>query len=149
MAGTVVFQTNDLATPGPGIVVGQDDVNGTAWQYVKIDVGPAGTTRPISYAGGTGVPVQAIRPASNFGTRIAGTVGNVILLDANPNRIGATLYLESGSALFLKLGSSAGTFDYTVQMIGSAYYEVPYGYSGTISGIWQFAGGSVQVTEVR
>lgn len=150
MSGTVVFQVGSLATPGPGIVVGQDDVGGTAWQYVKLDVGPAGTSRPVSYAGGTGVPVQPVRPASNFGTRIAGTAGNLILLDANPNRIGAAFFHEAGGgALYLKLGSSSGTFDYTLQIPPNSYYEVPFGYSGTVSGIWALAGGSVQVTEVR
>ena len=149
MAGTVVFQVGSLATPGPGIVVGQDDVGGTAWQYVKLDVGPAGVSRPISYSGGTGVPVQAIRPASNFGTRIAGTIGNLIILAANPNRIGASFYVESGSAMYLKHGSNAGTFDYTVQVLAGALYEMPFGYSGTVSAIWQFASGTVQITEVR
>lgn len=68
MAGTVVFQVGSLATPGPGIVVGQDNINGTAWQYVKIDVGPAGTSVPASYAAGTGLPVQGIGTFQALGT---------------------------------------------------------------------------------
>ena len=91
---------------------------------------------------------KEVRSGANFGTRIAGTIGNLIILAANANRLGAMFYLESGSALFLKLGSSAGTFDYTLQLGTSGYYEVPYNYTGTISGIWQFANGTVQITEV-
>ena len=91
---------------------------------------------------------KQVRSGVNFGTRIAGTIGNLIILAANPSRLGATFYLESGSALFLKLGSSAGTFDYTLQLGTNGYYEVPYNYNGTISGIWQFANGTVQITEV-
>lgn len=68
MSGTVVFQVGSLATPGPGIVVGQDNINGTAWQYVKIDVGPAGTSVPASYAGGTGVPVSGVGTFQAQGT---------------------------------------------------------------------------------
>lgn len=81
MSGTVVFQVGSLATPGPGIVVGQDDVGGTAWQYVKLDVGPAGTSRPVSYASGTGMPVsglgtfQALGSVQGVGTfQVLGTV---------------------------------------------------------------------------
>lgn len=242
MSGTVVFQSNTPATPGPGIVVAQDDVSGTAWQYVKLDVGPAGTSRPVSYASGTGVPVQGVgtfqmlgsiqslgtgqilgttqplagsvhlasrlpgtvdigtiagtvqmlgtfqpvgtfpigtiagtvsigtiarlaggtidaidstvitkevRSSAPITTSVGGTIGNVILLAANPARLGAAFYLDGGSALFLKLGSLAGTLSYTVQLTqNAAYYETPFQYTGTISGIWQFAGGSVRITEI-
>ncbi len=92
---------------------------------------------------------KEIVSTSNFGTRIAGTVGNLIVLQANPNRIGASFYVEMGSALFLKHGSLSGTFDYTVQITAGALYELPFNYSGTVSGIWQFASGTVQITEVR
>ena len=91
---------------------------------------------------------KEVRSGANFGTRIAGTIGNLIILAANSNRLGAMFYLESGSALFLKLGSNAGTFDYTLQLGTGGYYEVPYNYTGTISGIWQFANGTIQITEV-
>ena len=242
MSGTVVFQVGSLATPGPGIVVGQDDVGGTAWQYVKLDVGPAGTSRPVSYAGGTGIPVagvgtfqtlgsiqgvgtfqvlgsvqtvgtsqvlgsiqgvgtfqvlgsvqsvgtnqalgtfqplagsvhiastgtiplgtvqvlgsvqavgttqtQGVRTVANPGiTRVPAQTTNLILLASNANRLGASFYNESGSALFLKHGSLSGTFDYTMQVTAGALYELPFGYSGTVSGIWQFASGTLQITE--
>lgn len=216
MSGTVVFQSQTPATPGAGIVVGQDDVSGTAFQYVKLDVGPSGTSRPVSYASGTGVPVsglgtfqtlgsvqtvgtsqvlgsvqtvgtsQALGSVQTVGTSqvlgsvqgvgtfqvlgthqaagttltkeirstapstsfVAGTIGNVILLAANPARLGAAIYLEGGSTLYLKFGSNAGTLDYTLQMQPSSYYEVPFNYMGTISGIWQFTGGTARVSEI-
>ena len=92
---------------------------------------------------------KEVRSGANFGTRIAGTIGNLILLAANPNRLGAMFYQEAGGgALFLKLGSLSGTVDYTVQVAPNGYYETPYNYTGTVSGIWQQAGGTVQITEV-
>lgn len=168
MSGTVVFQSQTPATPGAGIVVGQDDVSGTAFQYVKLDVGPSGTSRPVSYASGTGVPVSGLGTFQVLGTHqaagttltkeirstapstsfVAGTIGNVILLAANPARLGAAIYLEGGSTLYLKFGSNAGTLDYTLQMQPSSYYEVPFNYMGTISGIWQFTGGTARVSEI-
>jgi predicted acyltransferase (DUF342 family) len=91
---------------------------------------------------------KEVRTVANpLGTRIAGTVGNLVLLAANASRLGASFYLESGSALFLKHGSLAGTFDYTIQLTAGALYELPFGYAGTISGIWQYASGTVMITE--
>jgi hypothetical protein len=85
--------------------------------------------------------------ANPFGTRIAANTSASVLLPSNASRLGASFYVEMGSALFLKLGSSPGTFDYSVQVNAGALYEVPFGYSGTVSGIWAFASGTVQITE--
>lgn len=299
MAGTAVFQSGTLATPGPGIVVAVDPVQGTLYQQVKIDVGPAGTSVPVSYASGTGLPVQGLGTFQALGTfqplagsvhlasgtvqvlgsvqpvgtaqalgtfqplagsvhlasgtvtvlgtiqaqgttqvlgsvqtvgtsqvlgttqplagsvhvantlpgtvqvlgsvqtvgtsqalgtfqplagsvhlasgtvqilgsvqavgttqtkevrapgavtsSVAATVGNIILLAANPARLGFSVYLDGGSALYLKLGSNAGTLDYTLQIAPSGYYEVPFNYTGTVTGIWQFTGGTARITEV-
>ena len=96
---------------------------------------------------GTTQTKQVRTVANPLGTRIAGTVGNLIILASNPNRLGASFYVEMGSALYLKHGSLAGTADYTVQLTAGALYELPFNYSGTVSGIWQFASGTVQITE--
>ena len=85
MAGTVVFQVGSLATPGPGIVVGQDDVGGTAYQYVKLDVGVTGASRPVPYNSGTGLPVRQTygQIGENFfGTLFTGGVTNGTLIPA-------------------------------------------------------------------
>jgi hypothetical protein len=128
-------------------VLGSVQTVGTS--QVLGSVQPVGTTQVLGTHQSAGTTLtKELRSGINFGTRIAGTIGNLIILAANPNRLGAMFYLESGSALYLKLGSSAGTFDYTLQLGTGGYYETPYNYTGTISGIWQFANGTVQITEV-
>jgi hypothetical protein len=72
MAGTAVFQSGTLATPGAGIVVATDAISGTQYQQVKLDIGPAGSSIPVAY-GGTGLPL---------GTLPGGSVGIVGTLQA-------------------------------------------------------------------
>ncbi len=136
-----------VQTHGTSQVLGS--VQGVGTFQALGSVQTVGTSQVLGSVQAVGTTqTKEVRSGVNFGTRIAGTIGNLIILAANANRLGAMFYLESGSALFLKLGSNAGTFDYTLQLGTNGYYEVPYNYTGTVSGIWQFANGTVQITEV-
>lgn len=76
------------------------------------------------------------------------------LLAANVNRLGASVYNHSDQILYLKLGSAASTTDFSVILAGNGsgvggYYEVPYGYTGIITGVWAAdSSGSAKVTEM-
>jgi hypothetical protein len=48
----------------------------------------------------------------------------------------------------VKFGATAATTSYTVKMVGGAYYEVPFGYTGVIDGIWDSATGAARMTEL-
>ena len=64
-------------------------------------------------------------------------------------RSGATVYNDSTAILYLALGTAAAsTTDFTVKMVADAYYEVPFGYTGAIRGIWASATGSARVGEI-
>jgi hypothetical protein len=83
------------------------------------------------------------------------TVGNVAssattgtLLASNAARLGAAVYNDSTQILYLKLGATASATSHTVQLVAGAYYEVPFGYTGVIDGIWASANGAARVTEV-
>jgi hypothetical protein len=75
----------------------------------------------------------------------------VTLLAANPLRLGAAIYNNSDGDLFIKLGTAvvATTALFTVKVIPGFYYEVPYNFTGVITGIWAAAAtsGDAQVTE--
>ena len=111
---------------------------------------PHGTVQALGSFQAVGTTqTKEIRSTAPTTTSVAATVGNIILLAANPSRLGAAFFLDGGSALYLKLGSLAGTFDYTAQLTQAfGYYEVPYNYVGTVSGIWAFAGGTARITEL-
>jgi hypothetical protein len=87
-------------------------------------------------------------------TRVATNVANVTLKALNAARIGLCIQNNSTTNLFLKLGATAaigaGVESFTVRMVPNAYYEVPYGYTGIVDGIWDGADatGEALVTEL-
>jgi hypothetical protein len=79
---------------------------------------------------------------------VAALATTTTLLASNTLRLGATIYNDSTSILYLKLGATASNTSYTVQLFSNGYYEVPYGYTGIIDGIWVSATGNARVTEI-
>jgi hypothetical protein len=93
-------------------------------------------------------------PAISATSTVAGAASSTSLLASNASRSGATLFNEqptdgTGEILFLLLdAAAASTSNYTVQVPINSYYEVPFGYTGEIRGIWGAAVGDVRVTEL-
>lgn len=81
-------------------------------------------------------------------SNVAGSASSVTLLASNTSRLGATIYNDSSAALYVKFGSSASTTSFVVKLVQDAYYEVPFSYTGIITGIWGSATGSARVTEM-
>jgi hypothetical protein len=83
---------------------------------------------------------------------VAASASSVTVLAANTLRKGAAITNDQASAtLFLRLSATAATAasgGYTVMLPGGAYYEVPFGYTGQITGIWAAATGFANVTEL-
>jgi hypothetical protein len=50
--------------------------------------------------------------------------------------------------MYLKLGATASATSFTTKMNPGAYYEVPFGYTGAIDGIWDTATGNARITEL-
>ena len=78
---------------------------------------------------------------------VAGAATNTTLLAANWARKGAAVVNDSGAILYLKCGATSSTTDYTVKMFPDAYFEVPFGYLGIITGTWASATGNARITE--
>lgn len=113
-----------------------------------------------STQGGQTVHQQVISLANSDGTlmglsstatqtSVAGAAISTSLLASNAARLGATVYNDSTAILYLLLGGgTASTTVYSVQLAASAYYEVPFGYTGAIKGIWASATGNARLTEL-
>ena len=88
--------------------------------------------------------------ATSAVTAVADNAASVTVLASNANRLGATVTNDSTAILYLKLGATASTTSYTVQVPPTGYYEVPFGYTGVIDGIWATDPntGSARVTEI-
>ena len=95
---------------------------------------------------------QRVRPirSSTVGgpSQVASSATSGTLLAANSARLGATLYNDSTQICYVKFGATASATSYTVQMYPQTYYEVPFGYTGRIDGIWVAANGYAYVTEL-
>jgi hypothetical protein len=95
------------------------------------------------------VTTKEARAATATTTSVNDTASNVTLLASNANRLGATVYNDSTVALYLKLGGTASLTSFTVKMAAGGYFEVPFGYTGIIDGIWSSdASGAARVVEL-
>jgi hypothetical protein len=87
-------------------------------------------------------------PSRNTTTTVASSASNVQLLAANASRLGSTIFNDSSSMLYVKLGSTATLTDFTIKVFPQSYYEVPFGFTGNINGFWISANGSARVGEL-
>lgn len=94
------------------------------------------------------INTQVAKSSTSDVTSVAGSVSNVTLLASNASRIGATISNDSTSNLFLKLGAIAASTSYTVKLSTDDFFEVPFGYTGIIDGIWSVASGDARITEL-
>ncbi len=92
--------------------------------------------------------VTGAKPSITTTTSVAASASSVTLLPANGARLGATIYNDSMSLLYVKLGNAASTSSFEVKLFPLAYYEVPYGYTGQIDGIWSNASGFARIGEL-
>ena len=80
--------------------------------------------------------------------QIASSASNITLASSNTSRLGLSIFNDSTQSLYVKLGTTASSTSYTVQIAAGGYYELPYGYIGNIDGIWASANGNAYVTEL-
>lgn len=91
-------------------------------------------------------------PSTAARSSVPAAVADTLLLAANPARLGATITNDSSNAT-LRVGYGAAPVsatDFSVTLLpgGSAYLEVPFGFTGEIRGIWDIASGDARITEM-
>lgn len=80
---------------------------------------------------------------------VASSATAVTLLASNVLRKGATIFNASSKTLYIALGAtSASLTDFTAKLGSNSYYEVPFGFTGRISGIWSSANGNALIGEL-
>lgn len=122
-----------IAIDGSDNVVAADTANG-----LDVDVTRVGGTVTTKHAGSTGAQ-----------TIVTSTVTtNTTLLAADSTRVGALLYNDSTSALFVLLGAGTESATvYTLQIGPGGYYEVPEAFvTMRVSGHWATANGAARIT---
>jgi len=94
------------------------------------------------------VRIKPIKSSNTTSTTIPSSIDSTVLLAANPNRIGAIIYNNSLSDLYVDLDSSTSTDNFAFKIAAEGgYYQLPYGYVGIVSGIWDTANGSAMIRE--
>lgn len=94
------------------------------------------------------VPTKELRSATATLSNVASSASTGTILASNANRLGATITNDSTAYLYLKLGATASLTSYTAKLYPDDYYEIPFGYTGIIDGIWSAANGNARVTEL-
>jgi len=103
---------------------------------------------PVTGGGGGGNPAGdgAVNTATQ--SSVASSATDVTILAANTRRYGASVYNDSSAVLYLLLGAGTSSATvHTLQVAPGAYFEVPYGFTGILKGLWASATGSARVTE--
>lgn len=89
-------------------------------------------------------------------TAVTTSVGAVIstatpayapILGVNTNRKGAIVFNDSTAILRLKCAETVTPASFTVKIPSQVYWELPFTYTGAISGVWEAANGFALVTE--
>lgn len=149
---------NLAITPGAGASVATDDVAGQHYQYVKIADGTLDSTNKaiVDSSGalkivpsGT-VATAEVRASTATRSSVTAAAADTLILAANASRKDASVYNDSTVNLYVALGTAAASVtSFTVIVAPGGFYEVAYGYTGQIRGIWA-AGptGSARVTEL-
>lgn len=146
-SGTWTVQPGNTPNTSPWLITinqGGNSAFVTAGNALKVD--GSAVTQPVS---GT-VSTTPVASSTSTVTSVSGSASSVQLLASNASRKNAAFFNDSTATLYLKLGTTASTVSYTVQIPGLGYYELPVGpiYTGEIDGIWSSAVGAVLVTEL-
>jgi hypothetical protein len=80
------------------------------------------------------------RSTTSTNTSVARNAASVTLLASNTGRKGGTIYNDAAANLFIIFGATATTAAFTARLQNTDYYEIPFNYTGVISGIWASAG---------
>ena len=133
---------------------------GRPWSYVmpvtivtagNLDEEDGDSLAPLQVAltGPSGIPIVPESVSTVAGvSSVAGAASDTLILAANANRKGASVFNDSTAVCYLKLGGGSSSTVFTVKMDGGGYYEVPFRFTGALYGTWASATGSARVTEV-
>lgn len=100
------------------------------------------------------MPLYSNNAAASTSNLIANTVAvdntkSVILSAADSAKLGRTIINKSSSVLYVNLKDAASLSSYIVKLTTNVAYEVPFGFTGDVTGIWDKAdaNGSAKVYE--
>lgn len=94
-------------------------------------------------SGGSSLPVSTAAAA----TAVSAATSTTTILAANSARDGASIWNASTATLYLEMGDTVSSTDFAVALGSGDYFEVPYNYTGIITGVWTAVNGNAMVRE--
>lgn len=114
-----------------------------AYTPVAIDQSNDGTTNK------TNITASLRASGTHTKANVTSATSSTTLLASNANRKGAIIWNDSSAILYVDLtGGTASATSCTTPVAAGGVYEVPYGLSTAITGIWVSANGAARVTEI-
>jgi len=104
---------------------------------------------PVVLVDQTGAAMTSLAgagPSTGTVTSITSAAATTTLSGPNAARKGLTVTNESTANLYVKLGTAASLTSYTVKLVPNAYWEMPFNFTGPVTGIWDAANGFARVT---
>lgn len=137
-----------LNTMSGGDVIADEDIGGVKHQLVKVEFGAAGSATPASSTNPLPVQSGSSTITGNGPQTVTAAVTDTLILAANVNRRGVAIFNDSTAILSLSIGTNAASAsNRSVPIQPSGYYEMPFGYTGQIRGVWSAVNGAAKVTE--
>ena len=93
------------------------------------------------------ISLQPVTSATATSSAVNASTTSVSLLAANASRKGAIIWNASTAILYLDLDAASSNSAYAVQIGAGDYSEVPFGFTGEISGVWAAANGNAHIRE--
>lgn len=94
------------------------------------------------------VTVTATTSSTSTSSSVSASATSITILASNSNRKGGTIWNNSTAKLYIEFGATASTSAFVATLEAGGYYEIPFGYTGAISGIWASANGNALVREL-
>ncbi len=95
----------------------------------------------LGAAAGAFIPTTPVVTATTVVTAVAQNAASVSISASDTALLGRTITNDSAATLYLLLHPAAASLtNYTVPIPPGGYYEVPFGYTNEIRGIWGAGG---------
>lgn len=136
-AGALRVDASATVQPVSGTIT----ANAGTGNFVVIGLGTAGSPSGgvlsiQGVSGGQALSVVTNKATTSNITSVAGSVSNTMLLAANSSRIFATIYNAANVVMYAKMGTTASTSSYSLQIFPGSYWEVPNDWTGEIDAVW-------------
>lgn len=145
MADNTAQDGTDLIATDEATTINGAASTGVKVQRTKVGYGNDGSYRDVS----ADFPLP-VREQSDTGTpSVVGSSATVVtILASNANRLGAIIFNDSTATLIIGLFTGASASNLTLKLPPGAVYEIPFGYTGIITGLWDAVNGNARVTEI-